>query len=56
MPVLNPIPTPAYTATSATNADTFKPRAHMYNDPSNVSGSGAVPSTIGAQSPSSGTH
>lgn len=52
MPVLNPIPTPAYTATSATNADTFNPRAHMYNTPSTASGLGAVPSTIGAQCPS----
>lgn len=52
MPILNPIPTPAYTATSTHNSDTFKPRAHMYNDPSNLSGSGAVPSTIGVQSPS----
>ena len=51
MPVLNPIPTPAYTATSATNSDTYNPRAHMYNDPSNLGGTGAVPSTLGVQTP-----
>lgn len=49
MPELNPIPTPAYTATSTHNADTFTPRSHLHNDPTGVNGR-AVPSTIGQQS------
>lgn len=38
MSELNPIPTPAYTPTSAHNADTFTPRAHQHNDPTGVFG------------------
>lgn len=43
---LNPIPTPAYPMTSTHNADTFTPRAHLYNDPQGIFGT-AVPSTLG---------
>lgn len=49
MPQLNPIPTPAYTATSTHNMDTFNPRGHLHNDPTGISGA-PVPSTIGQQS------
>ena len=49
MPQLNPIPTPAYTATSTHNMDTFNPRGHLHNDPTGINGA-PVPSTIGQQS------
>lgn len=48
MSELNPIPTPAYTPTSAHNADTFTPRAHQHNDPTGVFGF-PIPSSIGNQ-------
>lgn len=48
MAELNPIPTPAYQATSLHNTDTFTPRAHMYNDPLGINGA-PVASTIGTQ-------
>lgn len=43
---LNPIPTPAYTATSTHNADTFNPRGHLHNDPTGINGA-PVPSSLG---------
>ena len=49
MPQLNPIPTPAYTATSTHNMDTFNPRGHLHNDPTGINGT-PVPSSIGQQS------
>ena len=49
MPQLNPIPTPAYKATSTHNMDTFNPRGHLHNDPTGINGT-PVPSSIGQQS------
>lgn len=46
MPVLDPIPTPAYTATTSRNADTFNPAGHLYNDPQGLRGT-AKNSSIG---------
>ena len=46
--VLNPIPTPAYEATSTHNLATINPRGNLYNDPQGLRGE-PVQSSVGKQ-------